>query len=95
MLAALALIAHLVSIGRANEQGFRRTFLTYLGLIAALDFVTPVLYMLQSPRPITVADAFLLTHRYTGWGHVLMAYSLSAGLLIGGLLVVLVHKKAK
>jgi hypothetical protein len=82
-----------VVVARRERVFLSTTYRNWIVITVVLSLVGPILVHWGSPSNVSLADAFFLRNVGAGWGTVLIAYSMLAGVLLGGLIAALMRTK--
>jgi len=84
----LGAFVSVVVLSRRNREFLTTTYRGWLAFAALLCLLAPLGFMWGASGNISLSDAYLLQNRqyfHGGWSRALTAYSMFAGLVLGGL----------
>jgi len=82
-----------VILARRERTFLSTSYWRWVVVGVALGLVGPIFMRWGSPSNISLADAFLLRNLGGSWGKVLIAYSMLAGVLLGGFVAALMRTR--
>jgi hypothetical protein len=82
-----------VVVARREQAFLSTTYPKWIVIAVVLSLVGPILVHWGSPSNVSLADAFFLRNVGAGWGTVLIAYSMLAAVLLGGLIAALTRPR--
>ena len=84
-----------VLLARRERHFLCTTYWKWLAISGTLSLGVPIVTRWGGPGNASLADTFLLRTLDVGWGKVLIAYAMFAGVLLGGVVATLVKSSKK